>query len=485
MTLAHARALLGGGPVDVRRHDVADDQRALVALGRWAMRFTPSVGLDPEPQTHGLLLDITGCERLFKGFHRMLSLIGESLHRLGFSARLAAAPTLGAAWAVARFCPHCRPATIVHPQRLTQRLAPLPVRGLRLEPQVIEALEEVGLLTIGDLLHLPANELPSRFGDRLNLRLRQALGEVEESFELLRPRMPLWIEHAFPAPMPHLEAVSHVTRHLLDELALELSRRSAGVRELWLVLLRGKDGAVTARLVLTEPTCDSDHLWALLWPRLERLDLGRGVEIIRLHAAVMQRFEHQQLEYNDWRGSGTVDATVRRKQAELIDLLSARLGPGRVRCIEPVATHIPERSFRTRAALEPPSPSPAPAPSRGGESPPAAMHPAAVDARAIKPADRPSTLLARPEPITVLSLQSGGAPARLTWRGRTLSVLASEGPERIAAVWWRQDPLAGPYARDYFKVQDETGRWLWIYRQRSEDDRHVDAAPWFVHGQWA
>jgi hypothetical protein len=32
--------------------------------------------------------------------------------------------------------------------------------------------------------------------------------------------------------------------------------------------------------------------------------------------------------------------------------------------------------------------------------------------------------------------------------------------------------------RDYFKVQDEQGRWLWIYRV-------LEQGCWFVHGLWA
>ena len=479
MTLAHARALFAGGGLDVRHHDPEQDQRALVALGRWAMQFTPSVGLDPEPDTHGLLLDITGCERLYKGFGRMMSIISEALHRLGFTARLAAAPTVGAAWAAARFCPHCQPATLVHPDRLIQRLAPLPVQGLRLASESIEALEEVGLLTIGDVLHLPMKELPSRFGDQLTVRLRQALGEVDEGFERLQPRVPLYVEHGFPSPVPRLDAITHVTRQLLDQLATMLKRRDAGVRELWLVLLRSEGGAISTSLVLTRPTHDETHLWALLRPRMEQLHPGEGVETIRLHARVLQRLEHQQLACEDWGGSAPADAAMQQKQAELIDLLAARLGPGRVRRIEPVATHIPERSYRTRPALDPPAASSKPGTASSPATPPL------PDPVAIKAADRPSTLLPRPEPIEVLSLQPGGAPARLTWRGRTLAVRASEGPERIAPAWWRQDPLTGPHARDYFKVQDETGRWLWLYRQRSEDDRHLDAAPWFMHGQWA
>ena len=84
-----------------------------------------------------------------------------------------------------------------------------------------------------------------------------------------------------------------------------------------------------------------------------------------------------------------------------------------------------------------------------------------------------------------MALTPDGPPAQLRWRGMEQRITASAGPERIACEWWHLAP--GEYtggkknevgARDYFKVQDERGCWLWVYRV-------VETGRWFVHGLWA
>jgi protein ImuB len=56
----------------------------------------------------------------------------------------------------------------------------------------------------------------------------------------------------------------------------------------------------------------------------------------------------------------------------------------------------------------------------------------------------------------------------------------AEGPERIAAEWWRS---AGGGIRDYYRVEDEAGRRFWLYRAGIY---RPDRPPrWFLHGFFA
>jgi protein ImuB len=96
-------------------------------------------------------------------------------------------------------------------------------------------------------------------------------------------------------------------------------------------------------------------------------------------------------------------------------------------------------------------------------------------------ADRPTALLERPETIDVMSVTPEGPPQWLRWRGGEYAVIASSGPERIAEEWWRSAEF-DCRARDYFRVQINDGRWLWVFRVRGGNE---DAgAGWFVHGEW-
>jgi protein ImuB len=104
-----------------------------------------------------------------------------------------------------------------------------------------------------------------------------------------------------------------------------------------------------------------------------------------------------------------------------------------------------------------------------------------------------------------------GAPVRFRWRRRIHHVTRVEGPERIAAPWWREpalrlaglppaahpdawlqgDPLQGTLqgalhnpTRDYFRVETNEGLRLWLFRAGlygAETSRPA----WYVHGLFA
>jgi protein ImuB len=239
---------------------------------------------------------------------------------------------------------------------------------------------------------------------------------------------------------------------------------------------------------------------------MESINLGWGVERLRLTASGLGRLAHEEGAWS-WSGFGADRKRLDRAFGELLDTLSNRLGPGRVVRVDPAESHLPERTFRLRPVME----------EEGKE----AKEPGSL------PGDRPSLLLEAPEPIAVIAMMPDGPPSWFRWRGTDRRITASAGPERIAAEWWtggagvarpparRRKPLGEPYARayerfmlgraapaehtgsrpneplreadddepagetrDYFKVQDEHGRWLWIYRV-------LEQGCWFVHGLWA
>ncbi len=162
------------------------------------------------------------------------------------------------------------------------------------------------------------------------------------------------------------------------------------------------------------------------------------------------------------------DGGLDRELGELLDTLSGRLGSDRVTRVEPAETHIPERAFLHRPVGE--------------------TARCQVSLARVTGADRPSLLLARPEPIEAMALTPDGPPSWLRWRGCEHTIMASFGPERVGCEWWKgRSDEATPRrsdegrTRDYFKVQDERGRWLWVYRTRGSPGA---TSRWFVHGEW-
>jgi len=519
MTLAQAAALLPG-EVRTAPYRPGQDARALHALARWAVRFTPDAADDPPD---GLTLDATGCQRLYGSEQAMAEQVVEALAALGFTARAAVAPTIGAAWAVAR-CINHKPAAAERPRgsappprtailtddTLPAALDPLPVATLRLEPGVVEHLAEVGITRVEHLRRLPRHELAGRFDGQVLRRLDQSLGQAPETIVPVRVQPPPMVEAAFAGPSTNVEAIEAMARQLLDRLGAELLRQEAGVRRLVLEVDRLDRDLRTEThresLTLSRPSRTASHLWALLRPRLERLHLGHGIERLALRAAGVARLRHGQLM---WRPSdagppattsapplrlvghplapgsaggrsrtsadtglrpaepGANGSTVVAEQdaddadaevSRLIDLLQARLGADRVVCAEPVDTHVPEAAARYRPANEPPP---------------------ACEPTGTPPAHRPTVLLDRPRPIRVTLLQPEG-PVLMVANGGTHRIVRTIGPERIGRRWWRLRPGKGDHAaRDYYRLQDQAGRWLWVYRLRGWHRR-----TWWLHGAW-
>jgi protein ImuB len=445
MSLAHALALTPGVRVHVEDHRPDRGDTALRRLAVWLARHVPIVAPDPPD---GLVMDIGGCERLFGSDERHARKVGRAVCSLGLRCRIAVAPTAAAAWACARFAP--RPLTMVGHDAIPATLSPLPVAALRLDPHAVAGLLEVGVRSIGDVLRLPRPSLAPRFGSGLALRLDQALGHAIEVIEPVRPAPPLRAERVFDGGTTRLETLHLAFDDVLQQLLGLLGARGLGVRLLDAHCARVASAPVAFTVTLSRPSRNFKHLRGLLARGLEGLNMGFGVEAVSLTARRVGRLpDTQQTVWVPGRPAEH-DAGF----AELIDVLSDRLGAGAVTTLVPVGTHIPERTLQPVPAVE------------GA----AAAPPANLDA----PRERPTLLLSPPEPIAALALVPDGPPLRLDWRDQVHEVLAAVGPERIAPEWWLGD--AG--SRDYYRVQVDPGIWLWVFREQ-------ETSRWRLHGVWA
>lgn len=445
MPAAQARALFGVGAVRIDDHDPDRDHAALRRLANWALRISPLVAID-EPD--GLLLDVTGCHAAHGGEDKLLRLARDGPARLGFQTRAAIAPTFGAAWAIARHADHA--GSIVQMPALRAALAPLPVRSLRIEADGAATLSELGIATIGDVLNLPRSTLPARFGDELLLRLDQAFGQAIETIRPIRPAPPPDAAMAFDGPTDRLDAIEQATRHLITVITGELLRSESGARALRVTLMRSDLPPVELDISLGRPSREPRHLWTLLAPKLERANLGFGVEGVRVSVRSAGRLRHEQSV--NWGDTSQADPDD-RDFTELIDTLTNRLGQDRVLAGRLSASHLPERANRLERWTDSRTDSPS------------AEHVSR---------DRPTTLLAPPLPAEVLALTPDGPVHRVRWRDGDEPIITSTGPERIAPEWWR----ANGSTRDYFTVQTESGRWLWLARG-------IESGRWHVHGLWA
>ena len=456
-SLADARAKVGPG-LQVRPADPGADRAALRALSLWATRYGPAVAPFGAPEGEdGFFLDVAGAAHLVGGEAALLADLSRRLAGFGLAPRLALANGPGSAYALAR---HGRDGTILTPGAeraalVEHPLARLPLAALRLDPALRLQLRRLGLRRVGQVAGMPRAPLARRFGPDLVRRVEEALCLRPEPLAPVRPAPVHEAVRRFLDPVTRQPTVVATARDLMRAIKPALVASDVGARRLRLTLYR-VDGAVfPLAFGLAEPTREPAHLARLVTLRLERPDArveaGFGFETIRLEALAVGRLSAVQ------RGLGGAD-TPASLAGRLADTLHQRLGRRAAR-LGAVASHLPERAsvLRPLGAEEA-----APWPARGVPV-------------------RPLLRFPSPEPADdVVALVPDGPPQRFRWRRRLHRVAHAQGPERIAGEWWREP---GAAARDYYVVEDEAGRRLWLYREGVWDG----AAPvrWYVHGLFA
>jgi protein ImuB len=505
--------------------DPEGDSALVRRLACWAGRWSPLVEVDGPD---GLRLDVSGVAHLFGGEEGLVRDIRRRFATIGLTVRIAIAPTAAAAWALSRFSHHLSFATPAkagvrltcsrrgaEAQRvranpnvsafsaslremdlgsrfrendeLTKTIAPLPAAALRLDADTIRTLERLGLKTIGALMDVPRLALARRFRGAENVvdALDRMLGRKPETLTAVADDHPPRADLRLEEPATHPEAAAQALERLIPMLVHELQERHLGARRLSLTGFQIDGSAATESVATTIPSRDPKHLLRLLAGKAAALDPEFGFDAFALEADWCESLGAAQ-------ESLVEEPNGEQDLARLVDRLTVKLGPQRVRRPCERESHLPERASGWVAAVCLPSLSReglGVGGERAGSMPVRKLlqpHRAASVAPTPNPSPEgegkrnPQRLLDRPEAIDVIYATPEGMPRRFVWRRAVHDIARAEGPERIAPEWWRQPSSAR--LRDYYRVEDSDGRRYWIYREGLIGDGRGGAPGWFIHG---
>lgn len=455
LRLPDARAIMPG--LQIAPCDAAAEARLLERLARWAERYAPAVACDHGRGTAQLLIDVTGAAHLHGGEAQLLDDLRRRLDQAGIASRVALADTPGAAWAMARYGPAA--VALIEPGRGPEALSPLPIAALRLDQPALDMLRHMRVRTIGDVMALPRGGLARRFESdaeaALVTRLDQALGHRAEPLLAHRPVSAYRADHRCAEPLITGEAVAGLLPSLAEMLTIRLAADGQGARHVVLSTWRVDHAVTEISAGLSSPTRDPEHIVRLLIEAgLERLDLGFGIDALRLSASWTEPLDASQLKL-----VREAAAPVEEARGRLIDRLRVRLGPRGVRWSKPRASWLPERAERWSTA---PAPKATPAALTG---------------------PRPILLFDPPERVeNATALMPDGAPRVFTWRRVRRNVVKAAGPERVSPEWWR---TTGRRSRDYYIVEDDAAQRYWLYREGLFERAEVpdeERPCWYVHG---
>lgn len=460
-------------------------------LRRWAGKYSPWIA---EEGVSGLILDVSGCTHLFGGEVEMIEEVEADCAKFGITVCAGLADTLGAAWALSRFAGQqagslrsgdaidqeayatrsraakrrhwerggsapkfetsdVRQSRIAAHGRTRQAIGKLPMAALRLTNEDVTALAKLGLRQIEDLFGMPRAVLTRRFGRGVVCRLDQAVGIEPEPVSSEKPETHFAVRLTLPEPIGLEADILAAIERLLPPLCEKMKSKGQGIRKLRMQIFRTDETSQCIDIGLARPGNDPVRITRLLAMKLDDLDAGFGVDIIRLEVLIGESVEEKQ-------HSGHTDAQVRAITGangleDLMGCLGARIGLEEIVWMHPSSSHIPEKAMMNMAAAwaEPillwPKPS----------------------------APRPLTIF-QAEPVTAEDVPM--PPSHFRWRGRNLIRGLAVGPERISPEWWLDEPAWRTGVRDYWRVDVSGGERLWMFYAHGG----TKTGGWFCQGNF-
>jgi protein ImuB len=504
MTLAEACALCPN--LEHGEYQPREDRKGLMGLGRWMMRFSPVVALDPlddpaKDVTPAIFVDVSGCERLYGSLESLMGQIDGAMRRLRLQATLAIAPTPGAAFALGVSGKHLANAE-ARPRRqwygntdhpVAEILSPLSPDVLRIDSDTSEMLHHLGIRTIGQLMKLPREALPARFGGQLLMRLDQALGRVDEPLVALGFEAPVEARIDFEGPIDALETIWSAFAEMVKSIIQQLTARGCGARKMEIEFLRAYAPVISKTILLARASRDGKNVFNLIRCAMEGLEEEAGNKGkkwkkrsklahvaasedfssdgfigLRLRVPVFERLSHEQvalLEHEEKAAEAEFD--------QLIERLGLRLGEECVVRPYLIESHVPETAYACFAAT-----SENPGTKTGGSHSEPYQAAQGQSTAACTQSSRVRPIRLYESPIEIRAMVSpshdrDGKPISFTLGKEVHRLLHAIGPERIGGQWWEGHHKT----RDYFVVEDEQGRRFWIFRV-------MQSSRWYLHSEF-
>ncbi|MEW6487495.1 MAG: DNA polymerase Y family protein [Thermodesulfobacteriota bacterium] len=435
----------------------AEIRDGVALLAERLRRFTPDV--EPAAAEPGVFwLGAGGLGRLWRSARQWARELRADLEGVGFTSRAAVGFSRFGTYAAARAGLGGGLALFRTPAEEERAARKIALRDLGLPPALRDALERLGVGTVGAFLALPADGVRERFGPGAHRLHRLASGRAWAPLEPAPAPEPLARRLDLDEPEADVYRLLFLVKRLLDPLleALAARREALAALELRFSLdgpmgngPGGSAGERVERLRSAAPTLDGRQLLNLVHLRLESAGLGAGVlglvltvEPAPATAAQLDLFAA--LGGASRRDPEAADRALARLRAELGEAAVVRA----VLC----EGHLPEARFRWEPLERMPRAEPRVAPARGsGRGRPLVRR---LWARAV-----PLPPLGRHDPDGWLLAGEACGP-----------VDEKTGPYIVSGGWWRR-----PVHREYHFARMRNGELFWIYYDRPR-------RRWFLHG---
>ena len=290
------------------------------------------------------------------------------------------------------------------------------------------------------------------------MRMDQAMGSAPEPVSPAKPPDHFAVRMTLPEPIGLENDILAGIDRLLPRLCTALEVKGRGARRVLFQATRTDHDIQSIEIGLARPTRDPARIRPLLALKMEAIDPGFGIDMLRIEAVQSEPIHGQTVV-----GHAEAGAAVNKRLAantaldDLIGRIGARVGLEAITRLHPAASHIPEKTSTTLAAA--------------WSEPHGQVWP--------RPRNPRPLLMWHPEPVQAPDVPQ--VPQNFRWRGQNLRRVRAIGPERIAPEWWLDDPNWRSGVRDYWVTETEDGQRLWLFYGHG----HLMSSGWFCQGAFA
>ncbi|MBT4160890.1 MAG: DNA polymerase Y family protein [Gammaproteobacteria bacterium] len=414
--------------------DETRELKTLEHLAQLAFEFTPSVSIRTP---HSLLLEVSGCLKLFHGLAGLKTAIQSKLEPLGFTTVIGINGT-----PLSALC-YAEAGIGENTGDIRASLSRVPIRCLRIEEAAIESLKQMGISDCGQLFKLPVDGLNRRFGVFFTDYLARLTGERPDPQKHISDKPFFSSEITFLTDVTNLSSLAFPVKRLLGELQTFLRGRQLLVNRFSLRLSHRSHPARDITVLLANPDNDAAMFLMLAQLKLDNISDMPETDNVSLTARTFfeteapsgDLFQGTQFQQKD----GRVHSKAEEARAvRLINMMTARLGPQACFGLSLANDHRPELAWK-----------------------PVALHTRDYwHEESIGGNARPLYLLSKP---TMISERN----SRPFMSGE---LTLFQGPERIDFGWWDDHEIN----RDYFIARHECGALYWVYQTANSQ--------WYLHG---
>ncbi len=471
-SIKHPATTLTNPPYHCFERDLSREWVALQQLAAVCYDFTPHVSIHNPPPlssstpgqsqggnnktgTHnrdaGLLLEISGSLKLFKGLARLCQLLQQQLQPWQCFVQIGIGPTAEGAWLIS----HSRylPGDHYNEHDYLQHLGHIHLTKIDCFTEAFGQLSKMGLAQLQQVLAMPMVELGRRFGEAFIHYLYALTGKHNNALVRKTEACEFCSRVQLNHPVTNLQQLQPVVTSLLQQLIQFLRREQQQCEAIEWQLLAATGEKKTVPVVCQPVHSDWQLLQQLTSIHFDHLSINFEVDSVELVATQHSHFNQEtgDLFAADPELALNQQEVLRRWQL-LLTRLHNRLGNSSTLELNPLPEHWPEQLNHWQTSEI-----------KNGKNKAAVAEPQVQYQADDNPlAPRPSWLI---NPPVVLKERGH----QLFWRGPLTLLL---GPERLQGQWW----LPGDnQCRDYFIAEQDDYRRVWVYHDAKQKQ-------WFLQG---